>query len=80
MVRFPRMKYSCCQNMDAVITIFRIVCCTWFNRVGFHWDVMDGYCWLMVSNTETPPIMLPRCYFRLRDVEKNRAMVLFAFF
>lgn len=71
------MKYSCCRDMDAVITVFRIVCCSWFSRVGFHWDV---YCWLIVSNTETLSITLLCCYFRLRDAEKNRATVLFAFF
>lgn len=71
------MKYSCCQDMDAVIAVFSIVCCSWFSRAGFHWDV---YCWLIVSNTETLPIMSLRCYFRLRDAEENRAMVLFAVF
>ena len=48
-------------SMDAAMTEFRIGCCSWFSRVGFHWEV--GYCWLIVSNTESLLIVLLHCYF-----------------
>lgn len=70
--RFSMMKYSCCQkpSTDAVMTEFRIGCCSWLSRVGFHWEVMDGYCWLIVSKTESLLIVFLHCYFRLRGVER----------
>ena len=57
-------------STDAVMTEFRIGCCSWLSRVGFHWEVMDGYCWLIVSNTESLLIALFHCYFEFRDVKR----------